>query len=224
MSAISKPNIYTKTIDTAFDTVSGCVSQVRGFYERGENRLIKMLDTIVPESMRYIVDKIARTVPETIVSATLISGATRTAATIYGAVSLSWATSPMVRQALKGNFTNEAMQQAAKETIERLKVINDRFRPAIFIAFACASVACTVLGMASFNPGLVITGSFFGIISYIALESIEAPAPQREPEAPPKEPEAPPKEVPQEPSKEPTVDQTSKTADGQTAPTDSTPT
>ncbi len=218
MSAISKPNFYTKTIDTAFDTVSGCVSSLRRFYEQGENRLIKTLDAIVPESMHYIVDKIARTVPETIVSATLISGATRAAATIYGAVSLSWATSPMVRQALKGNFTNDAMQQAAKETVERLKVINDRFRPAIFIAFACASVACTVLGMASFNPGLVITGSFFGIISYIALESIDAPA------APEQKPEAPPKEVPQEPSKETPVEQTPKTADGQAAPTDSTPT
>ena len=178
MAAISRPNFYTKAVDTTFNAVSSFGTKLQKTYEQGERRLIKILDALVPERLHYVSHKIAKTIPEIIVSATVISGSTRAAATLYGVISLAWATAPMARQALKGNFTNEAMKKAARDTVERFKNVVERFRPAVFIAFAASGVACTALGIANFNPGLVTTGIFLGIISYIALESIQAPKPK----------------------------------------------
>ncbi len=178
------PAQVTEHLEKGCQTISKVATQAQGLYKQTEERLITLLKDTLPEEVHTVAEKVARSIPETLFAASMLSGSMKLAASIYGVARLTWAATPMIQSALNGDFEGEPMERAAGQALERLKQINERFRPAIFLACAVGAVASTALGIASFSPTLTMTGAFLGMISYMAFESIQEvkqvaqPAPQ----------------------------------------------
>lgn len=173
---MSIPNIFpasfTDPLQKAYQVAEEYVQRAQTLYKEAEDRVVTTLKDVLPNQMHTVAEKVARSAPETLFSASMITGTMKIAATIFGVVRLGWAANPIIQAALNGDFDGEPMQVAAHQALERLKQINERFRPAIFLACGVGAVAFTVLGALSLSPTLVMTGAFLGMISYMALESM----------------------------------------------------
>lgn len=173
---MSIPNIFpasfTDPLQKAYQVTEETVQKAQTLYKDVEDRTVAVLKDILPKDMHTVAEKVARSVPETLFSASMITGTLKIAATIFGVVRLAWAATPIIQTALKGDFDGEPMNVAAQQALERLKQINESFRPAIFLACGVGAVASTVLGTLALSPTLAMTGVFLGMISYMALESI----------------------------------------------------
>lgn len=173
---MSIPNVFpasfTNPLEKAYQVTEEYVQKAQTLYKQAEDRAVTILKEVLPNEMHTVAEKVARSVPETLFSASMITGTMKVAASIFGIVRLAWAATPIIQTALKGDFDGEPMNVAARQAFERLKQINDSFRPAIFLACGVGAVASTVLGALSFSPTLVMTGAFLGMISYLALESM----------------------------------------------------
>lgn len=174
---MSIPNIFpasfTDPLQKAYQVTEETVQKAQTLYKDVEDRTVAVLKDILPNDMHTVAEKVARSVPETLFSASMITGTLKIAATIFGVVRLAWAATPIIQTALKGDFDGEPMNVAAQQALERLKQINESFRPAIFLACGVGAVASTVLGTLALSPTLAMTGVFLGMISYMALESIK---------------------------------------------------
>ncbi|MBS0635051.1 MAG: hypothetical protein JSR37_06280 [Verrucomicrobia bacterium] len=169
-------------LDKVFANINQYVEQAQTLYKTAEDTLVHNIKQILPEETHRVAEKVARAVPETLVSASMITGTLKLGASIYGIARLIWAATPIIQTCLKGQFDGQPMQDAAAQAFERIKQINESFRPAIFLSCAVAAAAATVLGALSLSPTLTMTGTFMGMISYMALDSMKEPAPAPQPQ------------------------------------------
>lgn len=185
---MSIPNIFpasfTDSLYKAYQVAEEYAGKAHTLCKEAEDQVVTVLKETLPNHMHTVAEKVARSIPETLFSASMITGSMRIAASIFGIVRLAWAATPIIQAALQGDFDGEPMNVAARQALERLKEINERFRPAIFLACGVGAVASTVLGSLSFSPTLVMSGAFLGMISYMALESMIQVKAQAAPQAP----------------------------------------
>ncbi len=174
-SVQSSGNNFSAPFENAYKTISPYIQQAEALYHQAEDRLITILEGALPTKMHHVAQKVARAVPETLFCASMITGAMTFAAAVFGFAKLTWAAMPIFKSALDGKFDGDSMRKAAQNAVDRLKEINNSFRPAMFIACAVGAVASTTLGALYLSPSLVMAGAFLSMVSYMALESIEKP-------------------------------------------------
>lgn len=168
-----------KTFEQAYETAVEYAGHAQRLYTQAENQLVVFAKDVLPAETHRVAEKVARAVPETLFTVSMITGQLKLAASAFGIGRLIWAAAPVVESVFNGDFDGEPMQQALNRSIERIQAVYEKFRPAIFVACAVSAVAATALGVLSLSPTLTATGAFMGVLSYMAYEGMqEKPAAQ----------------------------------------------
>lgn len=189
------PSAVTESFEKAYITAQGYVTKAQDAYTDVEGRVITQIKSFLPESTHSVAEKVVQALPETLVTASMITGSFSLFATIYGVARSIWAATPIIKSALNGQFDAESMTAAKNESLDRIKQIYQNFLPAIFIACAVGAVASGVLGVLSASPTLVMKGGFLSMISHMAHEAMQAKAAPAA-EAAPQEPTPTPTTAP----------------------------
>ncbi len=184
---VASSNPFSTAFDNAYKAASPYIQKTKSFYCEAENQVKAVVESMLPDDLKYVAEKVSRAIPETLFSASMITGTLPVAALCIGVAKIFWAISPILNAAIHGNFQDQVMQQACVDAQSRFVEIKNNFRPAIFVAAAVGAAASTVLGIVNVSPSYLMIAAFLGVVSHMAFDAIEKPKPEPLPSAPPAE-------------------------------------
>lgn len=125
--------------------------------------------THLPENAHYLAMSIFRTLPETVVCGTCMSGVSALPAVLYLATRVVVISLPHVKELMANLIDAKVLGEAIQKTVKELFVTYKNFRPAIAMCAAIATVVSFVFGWVTGNVPLVMRSPLYAIITYLAV-------------------------------------------------------
>ncbi|MCE5294280.1 MAG: hypothetical protein LLF94_06665 [Chlamydiales bacterium] len=179
VAAISNaiPQSVKDTYNNVYNTASKYVKDAHKTFKTYENRAVTFLKSELPKSLHPAAEKIARAVPETLATMSMLTSISplRFLAGAFLAAKAIYTIAPVAKSAVNATFEGEEWEAAKTVTKARANAVIDKFAPAVCTAFAVTGVAIGVLGLVTLRPSLLSTASLFGIISAVGYKAMTPP-------------------------------------------------
>ncbi len=176
MSDLIPANIRAFAL-TAYDKVIDFVSNAPATFKTYEGRVITKLQELLPDQKESVA-KVVKAIPETVFAGCMLTGTLKPLSLLYSAARLIWVVTPYIQKLVQGNFGAEARSEATKVALERIEEIQNRFKPALFIACGVTACASTLFGLAALTPIHLARAGFLASISYMGFQAMTAKEPE----------------------------------------------
>ena len=168
------PQSVKDTYNNVYNTASEYVKTAHQTFQMYENRAVTVLRRELPQSLHPAAEKIARAVPETLATISMLTSFSplRFFAGAFLAAKAIYTLAPVTKCAVNATFEGEEWEAAKTATAARANAVVDKFAPAICTAFAVTGAAIAALGIVTLRPSLVSTATLFGIISAVGYKAM----------------------------------------------------
>ncbi len=170
MQAIQEYASFIRELSIEF--INEAQNQIEWFNKEVETFAEKNL----PNHIKHVALAIFRSIPETLVCASVFTGYGVMPATIFWAARVVMTFSPLIKTLLSSNCTRETLSNSAAESIENLLQSYKRFIPAICAAAAVGAAAYAVLGWVSASYALMVQSTIYGIVAGVTAQAINREA------------------------------------------------
>lgn len=138
---------------------------VKDWFVDLDTQIDTLTQQLLPTRIQKLVIELFRSLPETAVCFSVMTGVGVGVATIFWASRVIWIFSPLLTTLLSNDCSRDKLAASAADCITNLLDAYKKFRPAIAVTCATAAVACMALGWITTSYSLMISSTLYGVVA-----------------------------------------------------------
>lgn len=152
-------------IQAFIQTCHSGIAKVNDWFTHLDKEVDALTRQLLPARIQKLAIELFRSLPETAVCLSVMTGVGVGVATIFWASRVVWIFSPILTTLVSNDCSKETLAASAADCINNLLEAYKKFRPAIAVTCATAAVASMALGWITTSYSLMISSTLYGVVA-----------------------------------------------------------